>query len=247
MNLPKLALPILLLSLVAGCERKPQADQVEQKSQVKQSAAPIAPAPQITFTQWGPNSTPVGEVFNKQPNGQSAIWFGITASTALTGMEGWFGDKRLDEASVNQTGGALIVPSDLLSKPGRFPVYLVHTASKKRYDLGSFDVLPSEKDVPSLTISKWGPDSTVKGQVFNKQSNGASAIWWQAEGWVNPKAMEVWFDKQKLQDAALVSYKGGSVLVPQSAITSVGKFPVYLVHKSSGTKYEIGTFEVTAK
>jgi hypothetical protein len=59
--------------------------------------------------------------------------------------------------------------------------------------------------------------------------------------------MEVWYGNQRLQDISLVSYKGGNALIPQSAIANVGKFPVYMVHKPSGTKYEIGTFEVTAK
>ncbi|MFN6169507.1 MAG: hypothetical protein ACK46J_05650, partial [Burkholderiales bacterium] len=67
------------------------------------------------------------------------------------------------------------------------------------------------------------------------------------DGWINPKAMEVWYGNQRLQEASLVSYKGGSALVPQSAIANVGKFPVYLLHKPSGTKYEIGTFAVTAQ
>lgn len=249
MNTARTLLAIALVAIASGCERKAQVDQIDTTSQAKSAIAsvPVTAAPLFTFTQWGPTSTPSGEVFNKQPSGLSAIWFGIAATSAPTSMEGWFGDKKLDEVSVTQTGGALVVPTELLAKPGRVPVYLVHSPTKKRYDLGTFDVLPAEKDVPTLKVTKWGPESTVKGQVFYKQANGQSALWWEADGWINPKAMEVWYGNQRLQEASLVSYKGGSALVPQSAIANVGKFPVYLLHKPSGTKYEIGTFAVTAQ
>jgi hypothetical protein len=249
MNTSRTLVAIVLIALTSGCERKAQVDPKDAAPQAKSAAptTPVAPAPLFTFTQWGPTSTPSGEVFNKQPSGLSAIWFGIAATSAPTNMEGWFGDKKLDEVSVTQAGGALVVPTELLVKPGRIPVYLVHGPSKKRYELGTFDVLPGEKDVPTLKVTKWGPNSTVRGQVFNKQSNGQSALWWEADGWINPKSMEVWYGNQRLQDISLVSYKGGNALIPQSAIANVGKFPVYMVHKPSGTKYEIGTFEVTAK
>ncbi len=162
-------------------------------------------------------------------------------------MEGWFGDKKLEDVSVTQTGGALVVPTEFLVTPGRVPVYLVHGPTKKRFDLGTFDILPGEKDVPTIKFAKWGPQSTVKGQVFNKQPNGQSALWWEADGSVNPKTMELWIGNQRIPGPELVSHKGGSALVPDSAIAKVGKFPVYLLHKPSGTKYEMGIFEVVAK
>jgi hypothetical protein len=246
MNTSRTLVAIVLIALTSGCEQKSQPDKVDA-GQAKAPASAASPAPLLSVTKWGPEFTAVGEVFNAQPSGLSALWFGISSISDLTAMEGWFGDSKLQEIAIDKNGGSFVVPTELISKPGKFPVYLVHTPSKKRYDIGTFTVLPPDTEIPTLKITQWGPDSTVKGEVFNKQANGLSAIWWQADGVVNPKAMEVWLGKQKLQEPSFLPNKGGTAFVPQSAITTVGKFPFYLVHKPSATKYEIGTFEVKAK
>jgi len=99
-----------------------------------------ADVPSIVMERWGPSSTTAGEMFNVQPSGLSAIWFGFSGDVHPPSMEVWFGDRKLDKFYVANNGGAALVPNELISKPGRFQVYLVHAPSKKRFDIGEFVV-----------------------------------------------------------------------------------------------------------
>jgi len=163
-------------------------------------------------------------------------------------MEAWFGDKKLDGLSIaSDIGGGLLIPTDLLNKPGIFPVYLIHTPSKSRIELGSFEVTPKPNDVPQLNIQRWGPESTMVGEVFNVQPNGVSALWFQMTGSVYANTLEAWFGDNKLDGLVVESGKGGGILVPTNLLVKPGRFPVYLIHTPSMTRLDLGVFEVVQK
>jgi hypothetical protein len=246
MRIFSVAIMAALLVVVLGCERKPQ-PAAPATSTAPAAAKQVAPGPSIKITRWGPEATPVGKPFNVQPNGLSAIWFELTASAAPTGMEGWFGETRLTEISVTQAGGALLVPTDLLKKPGRVPVYLVHTQSKQKYEIGMFDVMPGEKDAPVLAMKKWGPAVATVGEAFNKQPSGLSAIWFEFSGALHPGTMEAWFGDQRVKEASFVSNVGGNMAIPTSMLNKAGKVPVYLIHGPTKTRYDVGVLEISPK
>jgi hypothetical protein len=105
---------------------------------------------------------------------------------------------------------------------------------------------PAATAVPAIQIVNWGPRSTPAGKGFAVQPNGNSAIWFEARGVSTANPIEVWFGDRKLEGMALIPDKGGSAEVPPELIAKPGGFPIYLKEKSSGTRVDLGTFEVTA-
>jgi hypothetical protein len=99
---------------------------------------------------------------------------------------------------------------------------------------------------PMAQVVNWGPKGTAAGKGFSVQSNGNSAIWFEAPGIGNANTVEVWFGDRKLEGMAITPGKGGSAEVPPELITKAGRYPIYLVMKPSGARVDVGTFEVTA-
>ena len=98
-------------------------------------------ASSIKIVFWGPRSTPAGESFNVQPNGDSALWFeqrGIPHSSAV---RVYWDDTPLPNLIVNPDKvGTVSIPKDLLAKPGVHNIYLVVPPKNDRVDIGVFEV-----------------------------------------------------------------------------------------------------------
>jgi hypothetical protein len=201
--------------------------------------------PEVEILNWGPRSTSVGVPFNIQSDGHSAIWFTMTGRMLPNGVEAWVGGKAAERlVVVSEQGGGIGIPSDAYAAPGRFPVYLTHTPSRTRIDIGTFEVFPNSADIPNIKILKWGPDTTTLGQEFNKQPNGISAIWFSMTGEIYPGTVEAWFGNFKLSNAVIESDKGGAMQIPTVLLQKAGEYPVYLIHVPSQKRFEVGTFKV---
>jgi hypothetical protein len=97
--------------------------------------------PNIKVNSWGPKGTKVGQEFNKQPNGLSAIWFEVVGEVVADSIEARFGENKISNFGIaSNKGGALLIPSNLLGKAGEYPVYLIHTPSNTRFDIGQFTI-----------------------------------------------------------------------------------------------------------
>ena len=103
-----------------------------------------------------------------------------------------------------------------------------------------------QPQTPAITVIKWGPQGTTAGKGFSLQSNGNSAIWFEARGIGNAEMVEIWFADKKLSGMAIVPDAGGSAEVPATLISTPGKYPVYLVIKPEGKRVDLGIFEVAA-
>lgn len=105
---------------------------------------------------------------------------------------------------------------------------------------------PPAPAVPEIRITKWGPESTKSGQGFNVQADGQSAMWFEASGVGGASTYEVKFGETLLTNVVIQQGKGGSVLVPKSAIEKPGTYQVTLIEKPSGRTFELGMFTVSA-
>lgn len=58
-------------------------------------------------------------------------------------MKVWFGDQILSGVAVDpgKSGSALVSPQQLTT-PRKIPVYLVHTVTGQKIELGTFDIAP---------------------------------------------------------------------------------------------------------
>lgn len=95
----------------------------------------------LVLKKFGPNEVKAGQVFNKQPNGESAIWAeteNVTPSTIFV-LEG----VRLESAmhADGKTASAF-VPKNLYQKPGEYTLYLLDTKSNKKSNEMKFIVKP---------------------------------------------------------------------------------------------------------
>lgn len=234
----QIASVLIFLLVLTGCGDS-------DKKAPAPNAATVELKPNIVIKNWGPQEANVNQIFNVQPNGQSAIWFEMQGSVQPLAMEAYFGDKRIDGLTIqSDKGGALLVPEELLARAGKYPIYLMHPQSKTRIDIGSFEVHPGQNDVPNIKVNKWGPQLTLVGQAFNKQPSGLSAIWFEMAGEVVADSIEARFGDKKISNLVIASNKGGAVLIPSNLLDKAGEYPVYLIHTPSNTRFDIGQFTI---
>ena len=242
---------LVAASVLAACgENKKK----EQGAAVGSSAVRPNPAPEVRIERPAPNrrsrysvgdfaSTQVGQSFNVQANGVSAVWFEMEGEVPPGTMQGWLGDRQLDLAISSKRGGSLAIPADLLAIPGKQPIYLLHAPSKKRFDIGAFEVLPASQAAPVLKFPQWGPRGVTAGKAFNVQADGTSALWFGMDGAVHPNTMEGWIGDRKVA-LAITSHHGGSLAVSADLLAKPGTYPVYLIHVPTKTRYDIGPLEI---
>ena len=94
----------------------------------------------VDITDYGPRSVQLGQIFNRQPNGQSALWLRTSAPVG-TGVR-----IRLDghdlETSSDGTYVMALVPADTVARPGRHDLDVVNPLRNLASPAVSFDVIP---------------------------------------------------------------------------------------------------------
>ena len=101
---------------------------------------PLDHLPDVEFAllqRWGPQSSAVGEPFNPQPNGNSALWFRFQGLDGYPGYRVYFGSLQLSTA-IN--GKAQLITASLRpaqleqlnAAPGNVPIYLVDPVRGKQ-------------------------------------------------------------------------------------------------------------------
>lgn len=98
---------------------------------------------EVSILKWGPQETKLGTSFSPQPNGNSALWFEQRGIHNAESVQVWFDSTQLTGVVLTPNiGGSAEVPSLLISKPGKYPVYLILKPQNQRVKLGIFEVLP---------------------------------------------------------------------------------------------------------
>jgi len=93
----------------------------------------------LVLRKFGPNDIKRGEVFNKQPNGESAIWAqadNVTSTTILV----LNGEVLVSQAHVKDNLITAFVPKKLYASPGEYPLYLLDTKTDKKSNALKFIV-----------------------------------------------------------------------------------------------------------
>jgi hypothetical protein len=86
----------------------------------------------------GPTKTKVGVAFNVQLNGESAIWTMAENATKTTVIV--WGETRLHSTVGGSNGVTALVPKELYSKPGQFPICLLDTKTGYKSNSLTFTV-----------------------------------------------------------------------------------------------------------
>lgn len=95
----------------------------------------------LVLKKYGPTETRAGQVFNKQPNGESAIWAETENATPTT----VFVLNGVTLESAPQAEGkavTAIVPKNLYEKPGEYPLYLLDKKTGQKSNEMKFIVNP---------------------------------------------------------------------------------------------------------
>ena len=98
---------------------------------------------QVSVLNWGPQVTKAGTGFSMQANGNSALWFEQRGIPHAGAAELWLDKTALPGVIItpNEAGSAEVPPT-LISKPGKYPVYVIFRPQNQRVELGTFEVLP---------------------------------------------------------------------------------------------------------
>ncbi len=131
---------ILIFTMItAGCDSNQKAP--KEKSQAPATQTQAAPAQgNMVLKKFGPTEIHAGMVFNKQPNGESAIWSETENATPATIFV-------LDGAELKSavTGGksvTAVVPQNLYATTGEYSLYLLDKKTNKKSNELKFVVKP---------------------------------------------------------------------------------------------------------
>lgn len=131
------------LVLLNACSESAAPAAAGSRPTVPGVSTPAPAAPQVTVLKWGPQGTKAGQGFAVQKGGNSALWFEQRGIHSAPSVEVWFDQTRLPGMAITpDQGGSAEVPPELLSKPGKYPVYLKLIPGGQRVDLGTFEVTP---------------------------------------------------------------------------------------------------------
>ena len=143
-------IPIHLVNTAQGSKQLMGRFQVRPKSD--ESGRGISEMPEAAIAQlerWGPRSATVGEGFNVQPNGSSALWFSF-AEIDPQPYEIYFGASPL-RTTLHPSRNLITATVTkrqvrrLTSEPGEIPIHLVNTAQGSKQLMGRFQVRPKRK------------------------------------------------------------------------------------------------------
>ena len=93
----------------------------------------------LVLKKFGPNDIKAGEVFNKQPNGESAIWAqadNVTLTTALVLNN----EVLFSQAYPKDNLVTALVPKNLYASPGEYPLWLLDTKTNRKSNTVKFIV-----------------------------------------------------------------------------------------------------------
>lgn len=153
---------------------------------VTPAAAKLNESQFVNVTNWGPQSTQKGMVFNEQPDGHSGIWIkaeGAPASTVLVFDGHVLSTQVYGETLTSGLYGKLM--ERIINTPGTYTLELLDQTRQIKQPLGVFTVKPGlesvknsdGRGVTTCVISGWGPEYSFAGQPFNEQPGGNSAFW----------------------------------------------------------------------
>ena len=117
-----LLLSLSLIVLFSGCSSK-------EESQL------------LVLKKFGPEDIRAGQLFNKQPDGESAIWAETENATPTTVLV--LNGVSLKSAVVSEGRGVTAaVPKSLYEKPGGYPLYLLDKENQQKSNEMKFVVKP---------------------------------------------------------------------------------------------------------
>lgn len=96
-----------------------------------------------------------------------------------------------------------------------------------------------------MSVSSWGPQTTVAGVIENKQPTGGMGVWIDVSGTQGLGEAEVLFDGKPGKHIN-VDQKLITVEIDPSLIAVAGKYAVAVKQISTGKLFPVGVFEVQA-
>jgi hypothetical protein len=85
---------------------------------------------QLTIKDGGPLKTKANTVFNKQPDGNAAMWLNVENASESTHV--MFGSKDIKPDFNNSQLLTFMVPKELYSTPGKYEIYIFNPPKGKK-------------------------------------------------------------------------------------------------------------------
>ena len=102
--------------------------------------ANAAAAVELKVINWGPQSTNVGIIPNKQPNGVMGIWIEVSGTQGFGEAQVLFGGQPAAATYVQEKVITAAIAPAQLAEPGKKEIVIKQIATNKVFPVGVFDV-----------------------------------------------------------------------------------------------------------
>ena len=207
---------------------------------------------------WGPQSTEVGNPFNVQPNGNSAMW--IKGEGDESELTVYLDTSRLTSSVESELVTAQIEDPGMLAEVRTYKVYLVDLQNRLKQLVGEFEVQKTPEVEPDpleglqfdqLTEGKlceiidWGPQSTIQGVPFNPQPDGSSAFWIRVQ--TEDDDLTVFLDGAPLRTSVAPGFISAAIDAETVGALPQGMHRLMLVSPSKRLRQAVADFAVLGK
>jgi len=96
----------------------------------------------LKVDKWGPQSTTVGVIPNKQPGGGMGIWIKVSGTRGLGKAQVIFDDQPARITAIGEDLITAEIAPEQLAKAGKKEVAIKQTSTDKLFPVGVFEVLP---------------------------------------------------------------------------------------------------------
>jgi len=224
----------------------------DQASEARQPDFGQAPQRQLVdLEHFDPRQVRQGDPIQHPSLPDNVIYFGIGESPPPRYVV-YLDDHRLTINS-SANGFSIRVPDPvryaMFEEPGEHPIWLYDPVTNERQMLGVFTVVeasPETNAADFCPITAWGPQSTVAGQPFNEQPDGASALWIRCDCF--PEETVVVFGNERVKttlrpaDGLITTH-----ITDHSLYAGAGELHVELLDQSTGATVSVGVFRILAE
>ena len=216
---------------------------------------------------WGPQTTTVDIVPNKQPAGGMGLWIKVSETKDIGDVQVLFAGKPAKISSVQEKLITAEIASEQLSVAGKKEVNIKLLKTNEIFSVGFFDVSPtnlskenrslqskSDQEVDykgklydvDFKIVRWGPQETTISTNPNIQPDGGMGVWIESTGTTGFGNAEVIFDGQPALSTS-VQKKLVTASISAKQLNELGNKEILIKQITTGKTFHVGTFIVKLK
>lgn len=194
-----------------------------------------------TILSWGPQSTIINGIPNKQPAGGMGLWIKLSDTKNIGDIQVQFAGNPAKISSVQENMITAEIAPESLSILGKKDVKIKLLDTNQLINVGFFEVFPIKSF--DFNIVNWGPQETKISVNPNMQPDGGMGIWIEMidTKWFGDA--EVIFNGQSALSTS-VQEKLITASISENQLKQRGKKDVLLKQLSTSKVFYVGSFDI---